>query len=386
LSIDLFSIGGIQRQSRHELRALHTLLPDANLVVCSFAPPDRQGFEEPLPVDLVGNGTSALAKARFAWQVCQLAYQHRVDLLICDHVNLAPIACAYQALTQTPYWVHVHAIDVWGQLRPPRLFALQHAHHVYSGAVFTRRYLSSRYPRLADRLVALGDCVDCQRFVPQPADQQLHQQLRLPPWPVILTVSRLPADSSKGHGTVMDAMVQLRAQAVPVTYLIVGDGPDRPRLERLAQAKGLGDAVVFLGSVADEALPGLYRLCDVFVLVTPFSTDGTLEGEGIPLVVLEAQASGKPAVTSNRDGSAESLIDGETGLLVPPDDPAALANALQRLLTNPELRTRMGHAARAYAEQCFSLPAFTARIGHLLRQDLPDLLQPSAGLAPRVTS
>ena len=91
-------------------------------------------------------------------------------------------------------------------------------------------------------------------------------------------------------------MTRLRAASMPLTYLIAGDGPDRPRLERLARDHGLEDAVVFLGNVPDEALPAIYRLCDVFVLASRFSIEGATEGEGIPLVVLEAQASGRPAV------------------------------------------------------------------------------------------
>src|SRR5581483_2277249 len=162
-------------------------------------------------------------------------------------------------------------------------------------------------------------------------------------------------------------------QAPSLRYLIAGDGPDRPRLEQLAQAQGLGDTVVFLGNVADDVLPRLYRLCDVFVLVTPFRTEGTPQGEGIPLVVLEAQASGRPAVTSSQDGSAESIIDGETGLLVDPDEPQAVAQAFARLLGDAGLQERMGRAARLHAEQHFSFPAFTARIGRLLNDSVPSL-------------
>jgi glycosyltransferase involved in cell wall biosynthesis len=373
LSIDLFSIGGIQRQSRHELRALRTLLPDTELVVCSFAPPTAKGFAEPLAVDLVGEGTSAAAKARFARRVWQLAARRQVELIICDHINLAPIAWGYHLLTRTPYWVHVHAIDVWGRLRPPRLLALSRANRIYSGAHFTRHYLACRYPHLQDRLVAIGDCVDCERFVPGPADPALRHALRLPPGPILLTVSRLPTDASKGHEVVIEALKLLGAQSTPLRYLIAGEGPDRPRLERLARAQGLADTVVFLGSVADDVLPHLYRLCDVFVLVTPFQTEGTPQGEGIPLVVLEAQASGRPAVTSSRDGSAESIVDGETGLLVDPDQPEALAHALARLLDDGVLQQRMGQAARTHAERHFSFPAFSARVGTLLREATPGL-------------
>ncbi len=180
---------------------------------------------------------------------------------------------------------------------------------------------------------------------------------------MILTVSRLPDGRSKGHHTVMEAMVRLRDRFPDLTYVVAGDGPSRPYLESLAREKGLGGSVIFLGKVPDELLPSLYRLCDVFVLVSPVRLDGVPEGEGIPLVVLEAQASGKAAITGNQDGSAEAVIDGESGILVHPEDPAQLAEALTRLLADPDLRARMGRAGRAFAEEQFSFPVFASRIG-----------------------
>ena len=90
------------------------------------------------------------------------------------------------------------------------------------------------------------------------------------------------------------------------------------------------------------------------------------EGEGIPLVVLEAQASGKPVVTSRLDGSAESIVDGETGFLVDPHDTAEVASALRRLLTEPEVAARMGAAARRLAAERFSYERFRERLAEAL--------------------
>ena len=111
----------------------------------------------------------------------RLARQQRARLIICDHVNVAPIAYAYRLLTGTPYWVHVHAFEVWGQLSRPRLVALAGADRAgLSGAQFTRRYLADRYPHLADRLVVGGDVVDCARFTPGPPDPALLAELGPP--------------------------------------------------------------------------------------------------------------------------------------------------------------------------------------------------------------
>jgi glycosyltransferase involved in cell wall biosynthesis len=100
----------------------------------------------------------------------------------------------------------------------------------------------------------------------------------------------------------------------------------------------------------------------VFALVSAFQTEGAPQGEGVPLVVLEAQASGVPAVTSALDGSAESIVDGETGFLVDPGDDAAVAEALRRLMTDAALRARFGAAARALAVGRFSVASFEAQV------------------------
>jgi phosphatidyl-myo-inositol dimannoside synthase len=375
LSLDLFSLGGIQRYNRYELRALKGLVPDTRIVACSFASRDgvARDFDEHLDVELIGAGQSIFSKLAFAFRAWKKARHHRAQVVICDHVNLAPIAYLYRLLTGTPYWVHVHAIEVWGDVKRSRLIALQRADRTVSGSQFTRRYLEQRYPEMAGRISAAGDVVDCERFRPLPPDEAIRAQLGLPTGPTILTVSRLPDGRSKGHHTVMEAMVRLRDRFPDLTYLVVGDGPSRPWLEDLARAKGLGGSVVFLGKVSDELLPEIYRLCDVFVLVSPVRLEGVPEGEGIPLVVLEAQASGRAAITGNQDGSAESIVDGESGILVRPEAPDELAEALARLLADPALREQMGRAGRAFVEEQYSFPMFASRIGAVLQEVAPAL-------------
>ena len=164
----------------------------------------------------------------------------------------------------------------------------------------------------------------------------------------------------------MRALVELRSRGIEARYIIAGDGADRARLEAIAEAAGLRSSIEFCGVVSDAELPALYRECDVFALVSGFKMDGRPQGEGVPLVVLEAQSSGKPVVTSSRDGSAESIADGDTGILVDPADDRAITSALARLLSDAELRSRMGAAARRRAERQFSVEVFERRIGDVV--------------------
>jgi glycosyltransferase involved in cell wall biosynthesis len=129
--------------------------------------------------------------------------------------------------------------------------------------------------------------------------------------------------------------------------LIAGDGPEREQLETEARQLGLASSVEFLGERND--IPDLIRSSDLFVLST--------RSEGLPMSVLEAMAAGLPVVASEVGGIPE-LVDAETGVLVPPEDPAALSTAVERLLADQGLRARLGAAGRARAEERFDLESW----------------------------
>jgi glycosyltransferase involved in cell wall biosynthesis len=122
-----------------------------------------------------------------------------------------------------------------------------------------------------------------------------------------------------------------------VTLAIAGDGPDRAALERHAQELGLGERARFLGGLPRERVLRLFRAADAALLSSSW--------ENFPHTVVEALAVGTPVVSTAVGGVPEVVTDGENGLLVPPGDPAALADALARLLDDDALRERLGRAA-----------------------------------------
>ena len=172
--------------------------------------------------------------------------------------------------------------------------------------------------------------------------------------PVLLTVSRLVP--RKGHNIVLAALPLLLDSFPHLQYWIAGDGPERVALERLAKNLRVDHAVSFLGDVSHikssrgtPDLPEIYRRASIFVLPTQVDSDsGRAEGFGI--VYLEASASGLPVVAARSGGAAEAVLENETGLLVPPDDPPALTQALLRLLNDSGMRDRMGRAGRRWVE------------------------------------
>ena len=130
--------------------------------------------------------------------------------------------------------------------------------------------------------------------------------------------------------------------------LVVGDGNLRPSFEATVRARGLSDRVLFLGNVADRDLPRVYRCADIHVFPS------TRRAEAFGLVALEAAASGIPSIASSLPGVRTVVQDGNTGLLVPPEDVCELVKAMTLLIERPDVRQRFGVAARDRAEQSFA--------------------------------
>jgi glycosyltransferase involved in cell wall biosynthesis len=174
--------------------------------------------------------------------------------------------------------------------------------------------------------------------------------------PRIVTVGRLAAP--KDPLTLVRALPALAPR--PYSLAFIGDGREQPHVEQQIDALGVRDRVEMLGERHDVA--DLLAAADVFVLAS--------RSEGAPLSILEAMAAGLPVVASDVGGVAELVADGETGLLVPPGDPAALAAALARVLDDRGLRGRMGAAGRARARDRFDLAGLRAAHLELYAREL----------------
>ena len=161
----------------------------------------------------------------------------------------------------------------------------------------------------------------------------------------------------KDHDTFLRAARLVADRIAQTKFLIVGDGPMRPEIERLIRELDLDDCVVLTGSRSD--VPDVLRAFDVFVL-------SSYTVECFPMALLEAMAAGRPAVCTAVGGVPEMIEEAVTGYLVPPRDPDALADRLVRILSDSELAHRMGRAARARVEALFSLRANVAATEHAL--------------------
>ena len=188
------------------------------------------------------------------------------------------------------------------------------------------------------------------------------------PVPVILFASRLLPQ--KGVLETVDAFALLHKR-IPAHLVIVGDGPAAADVERAVSERGLGEAVTRTGHLPPERLAESYLNADVFVLPT-------YHREGFPTVISEAMSAGLPIVTSRLRANADHLVDGINALFVPPRDAAAVARALERLLTEPALRERMARANREKVKEFAP-----QRVAETYVDVLGELVSPSkTGLAP----
>jgi phosphatidylinositol alpha-1,6-mannosyltransferase len=144
------------------------------------------------------------------------------------------------------------------------------------------------------------------------------------------------------------ALASLSRDFPRLRYIMVGEGHDEQRLRGLARELGVADKVAFVGPMRDDELPEAYATSTVYLGASRVDKEINVEGFGISF--LEAGASGIPSVAGDSGGVRSAVRDGETGIVVPPTDADAIADAIRALLLNPEKRHQMGRAARSAVE------------------------------------
>ena len=202
------------------------------------------------------------------------------------------------------------------------------------------RVVAMGFPEARTRIHYIG--VDCQAIRPRDPGEET---------PTILHVARLV--EVKGAEYLIRAFGAVGKQHANVRLVIIGDGPLKRPLQKLARALGLEQRVQFLGALPHDQVLTWMRRAALLVLPSVRTASGRVEGLG--MVLLEAAASGVPVVGSRQGGIPEGIIDGETGYLVPERDAEALARRMNDLLDDPARRLRMGIEARALIERRFDI-------------------------------
>lgn len=228
---------------------------------------------------------------------------------------------------------------------------------------YTRERLSPLIPASAD-VVHLPSGIDTSRFRPD-ADARVSLRARygLGGAPVVVCVSRLVP--RKGQDTLIQIWPDVVARVPGARLVIVGWGPYAKRLAELRRASPVRALITLTGPVPEEELAGHVALGDVFAMPCRTRNLGA-DVEGLGIVYLEAAAAGLPVVAGDSGGAPETVVHGETGLVVPGHAPRAVADAVVALLGDPERARAMGAAGRAHMEAGWTWPTFVARLKRAL--------------------
>jgi phosphatidylinositol alpha-1,6-mannosyltransferase len=231
----------------------------------------------------------------------------------------------------------------------------------YLGA-YTRARLEPAL-RGTTELAQLPSGVDTTAFHPGSGGAEVRARLGLTDRPVVVCVSRLVP--RKGQDVLIQALPEIRRRVPDAALLLVGGGPDVPRLQRLASETGVADDVVLTGSVPWQDLPAHYDAGDVFAMPCRTRRKG-LEVEGLGIVFLEASATGLPVVAGRSGGSPDAVQDGRTGYVVDGTSVSEVADRIAGLLLDPALARSMGEAGRAWVEAEWRWDVLAARLRALL--------------------
>ncbi|TAM87738.1 MAG: glycosyltransferase family 1 protein [Jatrophihabitans sp.] len=213
------------------------------------------------------------------------------------------------------------------------------------------------------RMQELHPGVDADTFSPGVSGSAVRERHGLAGRPVVVCVSRLVP--RKGQDVLIEAMPAVRRAVPGAALLIVGRGPYRDHLERLAARRGVAGDVVFTGGVAFADLPAHYAAGDVFAMPCRTRRAG-MDVEGLGIVYLEASAVGLPVLAGASGGAPDAVREGETGYVVDGRDAAAVASRLVTLLQDAPLRGRLGAAGRAWVEREWRWDVVAARLRALL--------------------
>lgn len=302
-------------------------------------------------VRFLGGALVAFPKAcSFALEMRRLGVRH-----VHAHFASHPAAAAFIVgrMANIPWSFTAHGSDLHREQAMLREKTAEAA-FIVAISEYNRRFILDRVgAQCADKVEVIHCGVDVQQF----------ERARPEAGPLqIICVGTL--HEVKGQRYLLQACALLRDRGVAFTCNLIGDGPDRADLERHAAELGIAEHVIFHGACQREKVRAL--LAQMHIAVAPSVPTADGRREGIPVALMEAAACGLPLVASRLSGIPELVRDGETGYLAEPRDTHGLANAIDRVASEPSVGRRLGEAARQLLESDFSLPINMARLQRLM--------------------
>ncbi len=357
----LDAVGGIQTFNRSLAKALDGIAASHGWQVEMLVLNDRRRTEYDSPYfnpELVSCHAFQRNTARFT--IAAMQHARRATTAIIGHVNFCPVLPLMKMAAPAVHSVLVaHGIEVWKPLSALQRWGVRRLDEILTVSDFTRDEMRLHNQVNGLAFTTFPDTLDPFYGGADTATGDPRALLHLPPGPMLLSVSRLhQTEFYKRIDLILEAMPAVLKQAPETFLVVVGEGSDRARLQRLAAQLRIDDRVKFTGRVSERELPLYYQACDMFVLPSL--------KEGFGIVFLEAMQYGKPCIGARAAAVPEVIVDGETGLLTAPGDPRSLELAIMTLIADEPLRLMMGRAGLRRLENNFSFNMFRQRLEEVL--------------------
>lgn len=348
------------------------------LLVCGPEVAEQLRPDLPGDVELIPLRLRKPAHLAAALRLARILRQREVGILHSHLFYSSLFASPIGWLSRVPIIVETpHVREQWrdgwlkGRFVVDRL-AGRFVHQYIAVSEANARYLVEEKGLPARKVSVIHNGCDVARFKPSHrAPDGLRENLGFGPQdPVLLVVGRL--ELQKGHRVLFEALPAIRREFPAVRVVCVGEGALRSELEQRVDGLGLRDAVRFVGQHPN--VDDWLALADVSILPSFY--------EGLPLAAIESLAAGKSMVATAVDGTPEVVVDGVTGLTVPPGDHAQLARAICRLLRDPILRDKLGRAGRHWVLERFTQDRQIRDTEALYHRALPNRCRPLTAEKP----
>ncbi|CAB1055296.1 hypothetical protein D1BOALGB6SA_29 [Olavius sp. associated proteobacterium Delta 1] len=341
-------IGGISTYTKELATAL---AKRGRVTVLAPGASHSASFDHACPFAIIRTPRVPLLRvAAFFVYIPWLVRRYHIGAILHTVWITALISHLWCRLMPVPYFISVYASEIlddqrnWrrrlkGYLKRWRQATFCRAKGIFPISKYTARIIMD-FGIPEDKIQVIPCGVNPRRFMPAKSSKAAKGQKKL------LTVARL--DLHKGHDRILEALAILKEQGFSPRYLVVGEGEEEIRLRRMSQKLGLTEQVIFAGFIPENQLPKVYASADIFIMASreiPGRLD-LIEGFGISF--LEASASGLPLIAGRSGGVSDAVRDGETGILVNPNEPREIAEALRRLLNDNDFASRLGNEGRKW--------------------------------------
>ncbi len=262
---------------------------------------------------------------RYAAAALQQGLSSHPDVILCGHIHLLPVAALLKRLLGGRLILEAYGIEAWERRPGLRSWGTDQVDLVIAISRFTRERLMHWSGIEPHRIKVVPNAVHLSRYSIGEKPRYLVDRYGVGGKLVLLTVGRLPGhERYKGQDRIIALLPRLTARFPNLVYMIVGDGSDRGRLERVVATLGFEDQVIFAGRISEAEKLDHYNLADAFAMPST--------SEGFGFVFLEAAACGLPVLGGRNDGSRDALVDGRLGVMVDPESPNDLLEGLEEIL------------------------------------------------------